>query len=38
VGLTTVAVLLVMRIAVRFRREIVRVGVEMGAEERRSNG
>jgi MATE family multidrug resistance protein len=38
VGLTTVAVLLVMRIAVRFRREIVRVGIEMGAEERRSNG
>jgi MATE family multidrug resistance protein len=38
VGLTTVAVLLVMRIAVRFRREIVRVGVEMGAAERRSNG
>jgi multidrug resistance protein, MATE family len=33
VGLTTVAVLLVMRIAVRFRREIVRVGVEMEAGE-----
>jgi MATE family multidrug resistance protein len=31
VGLTTVAVLLVMRIAVRFRREIVRVGVEAGS-------
>jgi len=38
VGLTVVAVLLTLRIALRFRGEIVRVGIEMGAEERRSNG
>jgi len=38
VGLTVVAVLLTLRIALRFRGEIVRVDIEMGADERRSDG